>query len=102
MDDLLPLISRHGYLLLAAFCFAEAVGLPVPAALALLTAGAVAAYGKLHLYSVFGVSFVAMLTGDLILYFTGRVSGVLLRCQGSENFPAPTSSEAMIWLVIVS
>ena len=88
MDDLLPLISRHGYLLLAAFCFAEAVGLPVPAALALLTAGAVSAYGKLHLYSVFGVSFVAMLTGDLILYFTGRVSGWALLgflCRLSAN-----------------
>lgn len=88
MDDLLPLISRHGYLLLAAFCFAEAIGLPVPAALAILTAGAVAAYGKLHLYSVLGISFVAMLSGDLILYFTGRVSGWALLgilCRLSAN-----------------
>ena len=46
MNDLLSLISHHGYLLLAAICFAEAIGLPVPAALAILTAGAVAAYGR--------------------------------------------------------
>jgi membrane protein DedA with SNARE-associated domain len=88
LDDLLPLISRHGYLLLAAFCFAEAVGLPVPAAIALLTAGTVAAYGKLHLYSVLGISFVTMLAGDLILYFTGRVSGWALLgflCRLSAN-----------------
>ena len=88
MDDLLPLVSRHGYLLLAAMCFAEAVGLPLPAALALLTAGAVAAYGKLHLYSVLGVSFAAMLAGDLILYYTGRVSGwalLGLLCRLSAN-----------------
>lgn len=88
MDDLLPLISRHGYILLAAICFAEAIGLPLPAALGLLTAGAVAAYGKLHLYSVFGVSFLAMLLGDLILYFTGRVSGWALLgflCRLSAN-----------------
>ncbi len=88
MDDLLPLISRHGYLLLAAVCLAEAVGLPLPASLAILTAGAVAAYGKLHLYSVFGVSFLAILAGDLVLYFTGRVSGWALLgflCRLSAN-----------------
>lgn len=88
MDDLLPLISRHGYILLAAVCLAEAVGLPLPAALAILTAGAVAAYGKLHLYSVFGVSFLAILAGDLVLYFTGRVSGWALLgflCRLSAN-----------------
>lgn len=88
MDDLLPLISRHGYFLLAAFCFAEAIGLPLPAGLALLTAGAVAAYGKLHLYSVIGLSFAVMLTGDLILYYTGRVSGwalLGLLCRLSAN-----------------
>src|SRR6202795_1974553 len=36
MNDLLPLISRHGYLLLAAAWFAEAIGPPLPAARALL------------------------------------------------------------------
>jgi len=75
MTDLLPLISRHGYLLLAAVCFAEAIGLPLPAALALLTAGAVAAYGQLHFYLVFLTGLVAMLCGDSILYFTGRATG---------------------------
>ncbi len=88
MDDLVPLISRHGYILLAAVCLAEAVGLPLPAALAILTAGAVAAYGKLHLYSVLGASFLAILSGDLVLYFTGRVSGWALLgflCRLSAN-----------------
>ena len=88
MDDLLPVLLRHGYVLLAAVCFAEAIGLPVPAALAILTAGAVAAYGKLHIYSVFGVAFLAMLLGDLLLYFMGRVSGwalLGLLCRLSAN-----------------
>lgn len=75
MDDLLPIIARHGYLLLAGICFAEAIGLPLPAAIALLTAGAVTAYGKLHFYSVFGIAFVAMIAGDILLYFLGRLSG---------------------------
>ena len=88
MDDLLPLISRHGYSLLTAVCFAEAVGFPLPAALAILTAGAVAAYGRLHWYSVFGVAFLALLSGDVILYFLGRVSGWALLgalCRLSAN-----------------
>ena len=88
MDDLLPLLSRHGYSLLAAVCFAEAVGFPLPAALAILTAGAVAAYGRLHWYSVFGVAFLALLSGDVILYFLGRVSGWALLgalCRLSAN-----------------
>jgi membrane protein DedA with SNARE-associated domain len=88
LNDLLPLISRHGYVLLAAVCFAEAVGLPLPAALAILTAGAVAAYGNLHFYSVFVVAFVTMLSGDILLYFMGRVSGwalLGLLCRLSAN-----------------
>lgn len=88
MDDLLPIIARHGYLLLAAVCFAEAIGLPLPAALALVTAGAVVAYGKLHFYSVYGLAFLAMMAGDILLYFLGRVSGWALLgilCRLSAN-----------------
>jgi membrane protein DedA with SNARE-associated domain len=88
MNDLLSLISRHGYLLLAAVCFAEACGLPLPAALAILTAGAVAAYGHLHFYFVFLIALVAMLCGDVFLYFMGRISGWALLgilCRLSAN-----------------
>ena len=88
MTDLLSIISRHGYLFLAIVCFAEAIGLPLPAALAMLTAGAVAAYGHLHLYLIVAISVVSLVAGDLILYFTGRVSGWALLgflCRLSAN-----------------
>ena len=88
MSDLLSSISHHGYLFLAVVCFAEAIGLPLPAALALLTAGAVVAYGDLHFYLVFGVSLLSIMTGDVILYFMGRVSGWALLgvlCRLSAN-----------------
>jgi membrane protein DedA with SNARE-associated domain len=88
MNDLLSSISHHGYIVLAAVCFAEAIGLPLPAALALLTAGAVVAYGDLHFYLVFGVSLLSIMTGDVILYFMGRVSGWALLgilCRLSAN-----------------
>jgi membrane protein DedA with SNARE-associated domain len=77
MDDLLGLVSRHGYLLLAAICFAEAIGLPLPASLAMLTAGAAAAgtHAHLHVQLIFLISFTTMLLGDIILYFTGKFSG---------------------------
>jgi len=75
MNDLLSLISHHGYLFLAAICLAEAVGLPLPASLGLLTAGAVAAYGQLHLHFVLLTGVLATLLGDVILYFTGRATG---------------------------
>jgi membrane protein DedA with SNARE-associated domain len=88
MNDLLTLISHHGYLFLAAMCFAEAVGLPFPAALAILTAGAVAAYGDLHVYFIISLGVVSMVAGDVLLYFMGKVSGWTLLgflCQLSAN-----------------
>src|SRR5580692_10232603 len=88
MTDLLSIISRHGYVFLAVVCFAEAVGLPLPAALAILTAGAVSAYGHLHLYFVVAIGMMAMITGDLLLYFMGRASGWALLgilCRLSAN-----------------
>jgi membrane protein DedA with SNARE-associated domain len=88
MIDLLSIISRHGYLFLAIMCFAEAVGLPLPSALAILTAGAVCAYGKLHFYFVFLVPLATMLGGDVILFLMGRVTGWRLLgflCRLSAN-----------------
>jgi membrane protein DedA with SNARE-associated domain len=73
---------------LAVVCLAEALGLPLPAAIAILTAGAVAAYGDLHFYLVFGVALLSMIAGDVILYFMGRVSGwalLGLLCRLSAN-----------------
>jgi len=88
MNDPVSLISHHGYLLLAVICFAEAIGLPVPAALAILTAGAVAAYGKLHLYVLLPLGVASTLSGDVLLFFAGRTSGWALLgflCRLSAN-----------------
>jgi len=88
MTDLISSISRHGYLFLAIVCLAEALGIPLPAALAMLTAGAVAAYGDLHLSLVIGVGVAAMIAGDLFLYYMGKFSGWALMgflCRLSAN-----------------
>src|SRR2546428_13949467 len=75
MDDLSALIARHGYSLLGMIAFLEAVGFPMPAALALLAAGAACAYGKLNPFVAIGVSVVAILLGDSILFLVGRYTG---------------------------
>jgi membrane protein DedA with SNARE-associated domain len=88
MNSLIVAISHHGYLVLAIICLAESIGLPVPAALAMLTAGAVAAYGDLHLYLAILVGVLAMISGDIFLYYMGRVSGwalLGLLCRLSAN-----------------
>ena len=47
MNDLLSLMARHGYALTFAGLFAEAIGLPFPAAIALVAAGAAIAWHTL-------------------------------------------------------
>jgi membrane protein DedA with SNARE-associated domain len=85
--DPLTLIARHGSLLLAALCFIEAIGLPLPAAIALLGAGALAHEGKLPVASFFA-GLGGLLLGDLVLYAVGRFTGwyfLGLLCRLSAN-----------------
>src|SRR5271165_1823914 len=48
MESWQTAIAQHGYAILAAAVFLEAIGLPIPAALALLIAGGAAAHGMLQ------------------------------------------------------
>src|SRR5713226_3136590 len=75
MNNLLIAVSHHGYLLVFLLVFAEAVGLPVPAALALVAAGAASAAHVLSAPVSFLTATVAMLLGDSILFVVGRYTG---------------------------
>jgi membrane protein DedA with SNARE-associated domain len=75
MNDLISLISRHGYSIVFGMALAEALGFPVPAALALITAGASVAFHLLWGPRVFLSALIAMLLGDIVLYYLGRYSG---------------------------
>jgi len=75
MPDVLSLIAKYGYSSLFAALLLEALGLPIPGAVALLAAGAATAAGVMHPALAFGVAMAAMLTGDSLLYVTGRFSG---------------------------
>jgi membrane protein DedA with SNARE-associated domain len=75
MNDIVSAIVHHGYIVVAIFVFAEAIGFPMPAALALVAGGAAAASGVLRIPVLFLVSVVAMLVGDMILFVIGRYTG---------------------------
>src|SRR5215469_2719066 len=88
MDNLLGTISHHGYAVVFLIVFAEACGFPVPAALALIAAGAASAAHILSLPTAFAVAVAAMLIGDLLLFFLGRYSGwalLAVLCRLSFN-----------------
>jgi membrane protein DedA with SNARE-associated domain len=86
--SLVSLMAQHGYALLFGFLLAEALGLPFPAALALVTAGAGVAAHALWGPSVILISIVALLLGDVVQFWLGRHMGWLLLgflCRVSIN-----------------
>jgi membrane protein DedA with SNARE-associated domain len=88
MNSLLSMIAHHGYLVVFVLVFAEAIGLPVPAAVALVAGGAAAAAHFLRLPVVLGLAILSMLLGDSLLYVLGRHMGWTLLgilCRVSTN-----------------
>ena len=88
MDYLLIVIAQHGYLVIFVLALAEAVGLPLPASLALMAGGAAVASGVLRAPIVFLLATFALLLGDSISYFLGRYTGWALLsflCKVSVN-----------------
>jgi len=88
MNDLLSMMARHGYVLIFAILFAESVGLPFPAAIALVTAGAAVASHTLYGPGVLFAAMVALVLGDIVQFWLGRYSGWALLgflCRVSMN-----------------
>jgi membrane protein DedA with SNARE-associated domain len=75
MTDLLRAVSHHGYSLLFLIVLAEAIGLPAPAALALVAAGSAAAAHVMSAPAAFLTAITAMLLGDVLLFLLGRKTG---------------------------
>lgn len=88
MDTWNTALAQHGYAILIAVVFLETIGLPVPAALALLIAGGAAARGVLHAPYVLSSALLAMLAGDTLMFLLGRYTGwwlLGLLCRISLN-----------------
>jgi membrane protein DedA with SNARE-associated domain/rhodanese-related sulfurtransferase len=82
------LIAHHGYIIIFVTVFLEAIGLPVPAALALLAGGAAAASGILSTPASLLLAVLGMLLGDSLLYVLGSHMGWYLLgflCRVSAN-----------------
>jgi membrane protein DedA with SNARE-associated domain len=75
MQETLDFLTRHGYALLFLWVFSEQVGVPLPAAPALLAAGALAGAGRLSLLGVVAVAFIASMGADSLWYEIGRRKG---------------------------
>lgn len=75
MHHFISFLAHHGYVLVFVVVIAEAVGLPVPAALALVAGGAGAASGTLSLPAVLATALTGMVLGDWLLYILGRYMG---------------------------
>lgn len=69
------MIEHHGYAVLALIVFLEAAGIPVPAALALVAAGAASAWHHLRPDIAIVIALIALLMGDTLLFALGRYTG---------------------------
>lgn len=88
MNGLLSLMAHHGYVLTFWLLLAEAVGLPFPAAIALVAAGAAVASHALIGPSVLLTALAALLLGDSVQFWLGRYAGWALLgflCRVSIN-----------------
>src|SRR3954470_5111235 len=88
MDQLVSAIAQHGYTILFFVVLAEAIGLPVPAALGLLVAGGASAQGTMSAGHCLALAFAAMLLGDCLMFLMGRYTGwwlLNILCRVSLN-----------------
>jgi membrane protein DedA with SNARE-associated domain/rhodanese-related sulfurtransferase len=75
MESWISGLALHGYSILFAAVFLEAIGLPLPAALALLIAGGASARGSLQGSYALGGALLAMAAGDILMFLIGRYTG---------------------------
>lgn len=82
--DLIGIVEHHGYAVVAAGMFLVAAGVPMPASVLLLAAGAAAdpnpahhqaLHHGLHLWLLLPLAWLSALLGDSLLYLGGRYTG---------------------------
>ncbi len=75
MNGVFQFVLQHGYSILFAAVFARQIGLPVPANLFVLAAGALAAAGRLAVVPAILLAIVACVIADWCWYEAGRFRG---------------------------
>jgi membrane protein DedA with SNARE-associated domain len=88
MNELLTSLGRHGYAVTFAVLLAETIGLPFPASIALVAAGAAIASHTLSGFAMVLTALLALILGDIWQYWLGRYTGWALLgflCRLSMN-----------------
>jgi membrane protein DedA with SNARE-associated domain/rhodanese-related sulfurtransferase len=88
MESWISALAQHGYTILFAAVFLEAIGFPLPAAVALLLAGGASAHGSLQSSYALGGALMATVSGDMLMFLMGRYTGWFflgLLCRISLN-----------------
>ena len=88
MHDLLSMMARHGYALTFVVLLGEAIGVPFPASIALVAAGAGVASHTLSGPGLLLAAMIALVMGDTAQFWLGRTTGWALLgflCRLSMN-----------------
>ena len=75
MNSIFQYVLKHGYSILFAALFAHQIGFPIPGPLFLVSAGALAAAGRLGIVDIVGLTVIACVSADWIWYEVGRRGG---------------------------
>ena len=104
MNEMVSLLTKHGYGLLFLCVLGRQACLPVPANLVLIAAGALAGWHKLSVQEILAVTLPAFLAADLIWYEIGRKYGTnVLRFlrkttkKGTSAFGEPPGATLLIF-----
>ena len=88
MNSLVSMVAQHGYVLVSLILFAEAIGFPFPAAIALIAAGAAIPSHVMSGGGVLTAALIALMAGDILQFWLGRYTGWALLgflCRLSMN-----------------
>jgi membrane protein DedA with SNARE-associated domain len=75
VENLLPFLIEHGYVVLFFWVMAETMGLPIPSVPLFITMGALAEAGQVNLFVSIGLGVAAALLSDVFWYSMGRLRG---------------------------
>lgn len=76
MENTIPFLIQHGYVVLFVWVVLEQGGVPIPSVPVLLAAGALVGTGQMHLALIVGIVVVASLVSDTGWYALGRRQGM--------------------------
>jgi len=72
---LVPILDSYGYLAVFGFLFVESFGAPVPGQTMLMAAGVFAGAGRLNVFGIAILGFLAAVAGDNVGYLIGHYGG---------------------------